>query len=71
MCVQSYGSITIQDMNNNILWASLIVNLASEIGSYYLVLQDDGNLVIYDAYKVVYWATNGAELSTDNYITNY
>ncbi len=71
MCVQSYGSFTIQDMNNNILWASSIVKSASKIGRYYLIIQDDSNLVIYDANNAVYWATFGAKSSTAKYITNY
>ena len=54
--MQSYGAITIQDMsNNNILWSSQIVK-TSNVGGYCLILQDDSNLVIYDANKVAFWA---------------
>jgi len=49
------GKLKIHDMNNNSLWISKLISTSS-VGGYYLKLQNDGNLVIYDAEIKFYWS---------------
>ena len=49
------GELKIHDMNNNSLWISKLISTSS-VGGYYLKLQNDGNLVIYDARNTAYWS---------------
>ena len=52
------GELKIHDMNNNSLWISKLITTSS-IGGYYLSLQNDVNLVIYDAKNTPYWSVWG------------
>ncbi len=70
--MQTNGAITIQDKNNNSLWISKL-NAASNVGGYYLLLQIDSNLVIYDANRNANWALFGGNQPTNtaNFLINY
>ena len=54
------GELKIHDMNYNSLWISKLITTSS-IGGYYLLLQNDGNLVIYDATNTPYWGLSNSK----------
>jgi hypothetical protein len=65
------GELKIHDMNNNSLWISKLI-ATSSTGGYYLILQNDGNLVIYDATNTAYWSVWGLSNSKLGvYLINY
>jgi hypothetical protein len=69
--MHSHGELKIHDMNKNSLWISKLITTSS-IGGYYLKLQNDGNLVIYDAKIKPYWSVKGLSNSKFGvYLINY
>ena len=68
--MQPNGALTIQDINGNILWTTQLI-LTSSFGGYYLKMQDDQNLVIYDTNNIPYWAIFGSFNGIGQLLTNY
>ena len=52
--MQANGALVIQTLVGLNVWISQLVG-TSTIGGYFLKLQDDSNLVIYDANNNYYW----------------
>jgi len=68
--MQPNGALTIQDINGNILWTTQLITTSS-FGGYYLKMQDDQNLVIYDTNNIPYWAIFGNFNGIGQLLTNY
>jgi hypothetical protein len=70
LCLQTNGYLTIQDLNNNYLWISELIS-SSQFGGYFVYLQDDSNLVVYDSQKIAYWSIFSSGLTGYQLLTNY
>ena len=72
LCLQTNGFLTIQDFNNNYLWISKLIS-SSQFGGYFVNIQDDSNIVVYDSQKIVYWSIFGSISGLTGYqlLTNY